>query len=220
MADDDQAPAAPARRRENTRERLIEAAFEVFAEQGVSAASVEAIVERAGFTRGAFYSNFESKVELFFAIADERYAASAEGLAAGVDDIFADALPEGAPITAKAVEGVVARVLALAHTEPKWELFELEFEALALRDPEIAARYAGHQQLVIEGLARLLAAALERGGLRFTLPPEQATRLLVSAYSAAARRHIASGRSAPLSPSDLEDVTALAYLLTERASQH
>ena len=56
------------RSRENTRARLLEAAHEVFAEVGLDAASVEAICERAGFTRGAFYSNFESKDELFLAL--------------------------------------------------------------------------------------------------------------------------------------------------------
>ena len=52
------------RSRENTRARLLEAAAQVFAEAGLDGASVEAVCERAGFTRGAFYSNFESKDEL------------------------------------------------------------------------------------------------------------------------------------------------------------
>src|SRR5688500_11418623 len=57
--------AATTRRREATRQKLLDAAAEVFAEVGLDAASVEAVCERAGFTRGAFYSNFESKDELF-----------------------------------------------------------------------------------------------------------------------------------------------------------
>lgn len=66
------------KRRENTRARLLDAASQVFAEVGLDGASVEAICERAGFTRGAFYSNFESKDELFLqlasAIAERRLA--------------------------------------------------------------------------------------------------------------------------------------------------
>lgn len=54
--------------REETRERLFEAAAEVFEEQGIGAASVEAIAAAAGFTRGAFYSNFASKDELISAM--------------------------------------------------------------------------------------------------------------------------------------------------------
>lgn len=50
--------------REETRSRLFEAAGRVFEERGIGAASIEAIAEAAGFTRGAFYSNFADKDEL------------------------------------------------------------------------------------------------------------------------------------------------------------
>src|ERR671910_2664738 len=61
--------AATTRRREATRQKLLDAAAQVFAEVGLDAASVEAVCERAGFTRGAFYSNFETKDELFLELA-------------------------------------------------------------------------------------------------------------------------------------------------------
>src|SRR6478735_9603300 len=61
--------AVTSRRREATRQKLLDAAALVFAEVGLDAASVEAICERAGFTRGAFYSNFETKDELFLELA-------------------------------------------------------------------------------------------------------------------------------------------------------
>ena len=48
---------------------VINAAFDLFAEDGVDATSIEAVCERAGFTRGAFYSNFDSKHELLLALA-------------------------------------------------------------------------------------------------------------------------------------------------------
>ncbi|HEX8084703.1 MAG TPA: TetR/AcrR family transcriptional regulator [Solirubrobacteraceae bacterium] len=51
--------------RARTREALIRAAGEVFVERGFAGSSVEAIAERAGFTRGAFYANFAGKEELF-----------------------------------------------------------------------------------------------------------------------------------------------------------
>ena len=55
-----------------TRAALIDAAAQVFAERGFTGASVEAIAARAGYTRGAFYSNFESKEELFAELLQER----------------------------------------------------------------------------------------------------------------------------------------------------
>lgn len=209
-------PSATSRSREHTREKLIDAAFEVFAETGLNAASVEQIAERAGFTRGAFYSNFDSKVELFFAIADDKYARAVAGLRTGGDAIFAEGLPAGHPITADAVEAIVTRVLGLTVADANWALFETEFEALALRDPEIAKRYAVHQRSVVAGLAELLDGALERIGVRFRVPADQATRLLIVTYNAALAAHVLRGERGELSPDALADVTALALLLTER----
>src|SRR5690349_9576426 len=53
-----------ARRKEQTRARLLDAARTIFLEKGVAATSVEDIVEAAGYTRGAFYSNFRGKQEV------------------------------------------------------------------------------------------------------------------------------------------------------------
>lgn len=57
--------------REETREKLFRAAAEVFEEQGIGAASIEAIAGAAGLTRGAFYSNFDSKDELIVAMLED-----------------------------------------------------------------------------------------------------------------------------------------------------
>jgi AcrR family transcriptional regulator len=55
-----------------TREALLQAGAEVFVERGFAGSSVEAIAARAGFTRGAFYSNFASKEELFAELLQQR----------------------------------------------------------------------------------------------------------------------------------------------------
>jgi len=57
--------------REETREKLFQAAAEVFEEQGIGAASIEAIAAAAGLTRGAFYSNFADKDELIIAMLED-----------------------------------------------------------------------------------------------------------------------------------------------------
>jgi AcrR family transcriptional regulator len=57
--------------RETTLEKLFEAAARVFEEQGIGGASIEAIAAAAGFTRGAFYSNFKSKDELIIAMLED-----------------------------------------------------------------------------------------------------------------------------------------------------
>jgi AcrR family transcriptional regulator len=57
--------------REETREKLFEAAAEVFEEHGIGAASIEMIAAAAGLTRGAFYSNFAEKDELIIAMLED-----------------------------------------------------------------------------------------------------------------------------------------------------
>lgn len=59
-----------AEQQQRTREALLDAAIEVFVERGVEAATIEEITARVGFTRGAFYSNFTTKDELFLSTCD------------------------------------------------------------------------------------------------------------------------------------------------------
>ena len=62
--------------RDETRDKLFDAAARVFEEQGIGGASIEAIAAAAGFTRGAFYSNFASKDELIIAMLEDHVAQS------------------------------------------------------------------------------------------------------------------------------------------------
>ena len=64
--------------RDETRLKLFESAAEVFEEQGIGAASIEAIAAAAGMTRGAFYSNFEDKDELIIAMLADHVERSLE----------------------------------------------------------------------------------------------------------------------------------------------
>ena len=60
--------------RDDTRDKLFDAAAQVFEDQGIGGASIEAIAAAAGFTRGAFYSNFKSKDELIIAMLEDHVA--------------------------------------------------------------------------------------------------------------------------------------------------
>jgi AcrR family transcriptional regulator len=62
--------------RDDTRDKLFEAAARVFEEQGIGGVSIEVIAAAAGFTRGAFYSNFKSKDELIIAMIEDHVARS------------------------------------------------------------------------------------------------------------------------------------------------
>ena len=57
--------------RDDTRDKLFEGAARVFEEQGIGGASIETLAAAAGFSRGAFYSNFKSKDELIIAMLED-----------------------------------------------------------------------------------------------------------------------------------------------------
>src|ERR1700740_2282064 len=59
-----------AERTEATRRKLLAAAETIFARDGFEAARLEDIAAEAGYTRGAFYANFKSKEDIFFALLD------------------------------------------------------------------------------------------------------------------------------------------------------
>src|ERR1700682_2088740 len=94
-------PVRVTKRRAETRARLIEAAFQVFADKGFGHVRIEDVCAAAGYTRGAFYSQFDSLEELFFVLYDE--------WAARVADQVRTATAAGDAVTD--VPGVVERIV-------------------------------------------------------------------------------------------------------------
>jgi AcrR family transcriptional regulator len=72
--------------REETRKHLLDAAQRLIAKKGLSTASVEEIAEAAGYTRGAFYSNFSSKDDLFLELLRRDHKETHVQLAGLLDD--------------------------------------------------------------------------------------------------------------------------------------
>ena len=107
--------------RERTKGRLLAAAAELFAERGVNGTSVEQIAERAGYTRGAFYGNFEDKHELVVALLAQRRSQEAVEVAALEGDVMA-----------RLKEWHAAR----AEHLPEWFALRTELTLYALRHPE------------------------------------------------------------------------------------
>ena len=69
--------------RDETRSRLLDAAIVVIERRGIASASVEEITEEAGFSRGAFYSNFEDKDALVLALLER----GTDEAAAAIDEL-------------------------------------------------------------------------------------------------------------------------------------
>ncbi|MCZ2806868.1 TetR/AcrR family transcriptional regulator [Modestobacter sp. VKM Ac-2983] len=151
----------PKRRREATVERLLDAALQTFAEQGFAAASVEDICSRGGLTRGAFYSSFTSKDELFEALMTrevERDLARVAELLTGLAD-------EPDPLAA-----AVDRVLGAFRCDRTWALVVTEYTLHAARNPEAAEVLRRHDEQVGSRLAELVDRMAAEAGLTFSLP--------------------------------------------------
>lgn len=149
----------PDRRRALTRTALIEAAAVEFARKGFHGASLDAIAAEAGFTKGAIYSNFDGKEDLFFAVVEHRSARLLDQVSALVDEA-ADDLDD--------MLEQVARVVAHASDEEHdWLLLEAEVWLYAQRNPEAAGKLAEHRRVGIDRTAAFIRAAAERAG--FTL---------------------------------------------------
>jgi len=149
--------------RDDTREKLFEAAAQVFENEGIGGASIEAIAAAAGFTRGAFYSNFKSKDELIIAMLEDHVEHSIRrnlDLLAKHDNLagFIDALR-----TADRSRQDPLGRSPLLHME--MILFVARAEK---RRPELAKRLRARRRLV----ADIVRTTLEKSGRNGAVDPE------------------------------------------------
>jgi AcrR family transcriptional regulator len=136
-------------RRDRTKERLLDAAAGIFAARGFHGASVEDVAAEAGLTKGAVYSNFDSKEALFLALLDREVAQ--------LHDVLAALLALPAEQRAAALDDRLADVHVLQRD---WVLLELEFLLYAARNPAARDAFAARRREDHARLAAVLAAHL------------------------------------------------------------
>ncbi|MGY1712486.1 TetR/AcrR family transcriptional regulator [Geodermatophilus sp. SYSU D00758] len=163
----------PKRRREVTVARLLDAALETFADVGFAAASVEDVCRRGGFTRGAFYSSFRTKDELFAAL----YARETHRQLSRVEERLAGVETEPDPVAA-----AVARCRDAIGGDRTWTLVQAEFALHAARHPEAAAALREHTAALRSRIAEMIDAAAARTGLRLAVPTTQVARTLMALH--------------------------------------
>ncbi|MFI6868332.1 TetR/AcrR family transcriptional regulator [Nocardia sp. NPDC050406] len=161
------------RRRAETRQRLLDAAFEAFAEEGFGRCSVEQVCERAGFTRGAFYSNFTSLEELFLAMWEQRSARMLSEVRAILDAPAATAITDQ--------REAVKHVLDAVPLDDKWFRITSEFTAHALRTPTLRQAMVAREDAIAAALTPVVVALLERTG-RSVPDPRTLGRALVAVH--------------------------------------
>ncbi|MFA5607401.1 MAG: TetR/AcrR family transcriptional regulator [Leucobacter sp.] len=211
-----EAAIAPSARRQATRERLLSAAAEVFAEEGLQGASVEAICSRAGFTRGAFYSNFATKEELFLSLLEREFARRATDLETKTAALSPTLRSHDRPIDPALAAQYITEFLAPAGDTADWYVLETEFALHAMRDPSSAPGYSDLLARSTAGMAALVDAAIGAAGRRFVLSPEHAVSILTGEYERALRATVIGGPSAPGGLQDLPGlISDLLFAITE-----
>jgi AcrR family transcriptional regulator len=191
------APRAPRRlsrkeKQAETRRQLLDAAERVFLRRGLQGSSVEEIAAEAGFTRGAFYSNFKSKDELFVELLQDRvyrqYARMAEQ---------AQEQP-GTP--RERLRWGIERVRDVQKDEGGSWLFRLWLECLtqAARDEEFrklaATFWSGNRGL----LAEQIKETYKEIGRKPPLSPKQIATAMIAMDVGLAVQHLVDPDEAPL----------------------
>lgn len=173
----------PRSRREQqqlTREALIRAGRVVFARDGYHQANLTLIAAEAGYSKGAVYSNFDSKADLFLAMLEENIESS---VGHGTWDPFDSSEVEGCtadePDAQEEVAGLI-RGLSLAT---------LEFIVTAARDESLVAQLATRLDVLVDGYAAIVEPSDDEG-----LPPDEVGALLAALDQGAALLTLSGSR--------------------------
>ncbi|OBJ99252.1 TetR/AcrR family transcriptional regulator [Mycolicibacterium fortuitum] len=162
------------RRLEHTRNVLLDAAEEVFARKGFEGAALEDIAEAGGYTRGAIYSHFGSKAELFLAVVERQREQFLDGFADVIatfhrlEDLDADEL------------GDRWRDLVAAEG-PDRAVLGSEYTLFLLRNPDARERVAAQREETVRALADYISKGAARLGGHVSIPAVDLARVILAA---------------------------------------
>jgi AcrR family transcriptional regulator len=161
-----------AERRERTRQELVSAAEACFVSRGFHASSVDEVAERAGYTKGAVYSNFAAKEDLFFAVYQRR-----------VEQVLTEVVPGLRQVGAeRAFDQLATGAIQRRDRDDGWRAVFFEFWAHVLRHPELRERFAAIHARFLEPLAEAVRQVAEDCGL--TLPSDVTASQVAVAWNA------------------------------------
>jgi AcrR family transcriptional regulator len=193
-------PAPKRRRREETRQRIADAALPIFARSGYDRATVDEIVREAGYSKGAFYVHFESKEDLFWRMLEERIARHQEA--------FRGALDETRSVQVN-IERLLTAIFAIFRKDAMWSALFIEFVAHAARNEKVRERLAAMYQNWREFTVDALTLGRDVGRVRKDLDVEFAATVMVALIEGM----IMQARLAPAAVRPEEAIEPLASLL-------
>ncbi len=173
---------------------MLDAALEVFAERGVIGGTVEDICERAGFTRGAFYSNFADREDVIDALVEREQ----NRLLDGVDAMFADVEDEiaAAADLAAALRAIIGRILQAVPIDRELSLIQAELENFAIRRPDLAGRFVASNERFRQRITTFISDAMQRHGRELLVEPSILTDAIIAITQRSVRRALLEGGDA------------------------
>ena len=168
-------PTRPTRqrrpKRKEVRQRLLEAATSVFAHRGYAEATLDEVAAEAGFSKGAVYSNFASKEEVFYALLREHVGERVERVRRAVAS--AETLQEAGAAAGRAGGEAV-------EEEADWHLLFLEFVTRAARQPELREELRRQRVKLREQIAEQARERLTALGIEPPMPVEQLANVMLA----------------------------------------
>ena len=173
--------------RDQTRQRLLDAAQSVIARKGLGATSVEDIAAQAGYTRGAFYSNFGTKGELFIELLRRDHHRTEEQMASILQSGLAQ----------DQLEERILEMYAQLHGDAECFMNWTEARMLAARDTRFRTRLNALMAEKSEHIAHFIIAFYERAGTTPPLPPKDMAMGLMSLVEGVRLFRISSPQDMP-----------------------
>jgi AcrR family transcriptional regulator len=190
-------------RRAQTRDAVLAAAGRVFARRGFHGASLDAIAEDAGVTRGAVYYNFADKEELFLELLDQRCAERAQDLRA----VFADTPEDDVAATSHQAQLAADHALDAMTGDPEWRALYLEFLAHAARDAAFRRRFSKRSAEMRGALEEVVVQRTAAVRDALDMEPEQLAVVVDALGTGLWAQHMLHPRSVP--PELFSDALAL-----------
>jgi len=148
--------------RDQTTRRLLDAAQKLIAKKGLAATSVEDIAAAAGYSRGAFYSNFGGKSDLFIELLRRDHAIAISELLA----LASDALP------LHEIQSQVKTLYSRLYRDNENFMTWAEARMLAARDVKFRAKLDALMSEKRDRIATFIAYFYRRAGVAAPFPPE------------------------------------------------
>jgi AcrR family transcriptional regulator len=177
-----------AEQREQTRGCLVAAAAKVFTRRGYENASLDEVAEEAGFTKGAVYSNFKGKEDLFLATIDTHF----EERLQSIKRVMQEEPDEQGTAHAAGMD-----FMDKLNRDPDYFVLFFEFWAYAQRNPGVKKKFLPRVQRFRSALAELFEAKSDVTGLELPMPTEQLASMLIAMAAGVAMERELDPESVP-----------------------